>query len=158
MAERSPLLATDGLTKHFSVNKSRWSKQIGQVRAVDGVSLAVYPGETLGVVGESGCGKTTLGRLILRLTEPTSGSVNFDGSQVDQLSGNAMRAMRRRMQIIFQDPYSSLNPRMTVHKIIAQGIVTHRLAQGAAVGAHAAIHMSFPVGRGSASALPGLWQ
>jgi oligopeptide transport system ATP-binding protein len=135
MAERSPLLTTDGLTKHFSVNKSRWSKQIGQVRAVDGVSLAVYPGETLGVVGESGCGKTTLGRLILRLTEPTSGSVNFDGSQVDQLSGNAMRAMRRRMQIIFQDPYSSLNPRMTVHKIIAQGIVTHRLAQGAAVGA-----------------------
>jgi len=134
MAEREPLLETVDLTKHFAVSKSRWGKQIGQVRAVDGVSLAVYGGETLGVVGESGCGKTTLGRLILRLTEPTSGSVRFDGTQIYQLSGSQMRDMRRRMQIIFQDPYSSLNPRMTVHKIIAQGIVTHGLARGSAVG------------------------
>ncbi|MFT5086014.1 MAG: oligopeptide transport system ATP-binding protein [Candidatus Latescibacterota bacterium] len=134
MVEPTPLLKTDGLTKHFTVNKSRWGKEIGQVRAVDGVSLDVYKGETLGVVGESGCGKTTLGRLILRLIEPTAGQVHFAGENVGQLSGDKMRAMRRRMQIIFQDPYSSLNPRMTVHSIIAQGIVTHGLARGKGIG------------------------
>jgi oligopeptide/dipeptide ABC transporter ATP-binding protein len=134
MVEPTPLLKTDGLTKHFTVNKSRWGKEIGQVRAVDGVSLDVYKGETLGVVGESGCGKTTLGRLILRLIEPTAGQIHFAGENVGQLSGDKMRAMRRRMQIIFQDPYSSLNPRMTVHSIIAQGIVTHGLARGKDIG------------------------
>ena len=134
MTEPAPLLTTVGLTKHFAVNKSRWGKEIGQVRAVDGVSLSVNPGETLGVVGESGCGKTTLGRLILRLIEPTAGQVNFAGTDINNLAGEQMRVMRRKMQIIFQDPYSSLNPRMTVHKIIAQGIVTHGLAQGKAVG------------------------
>ncbi|HIG54388.1 MAG TPA: ABC transporter ATP-binding protein [Candidatus Latescibacteria bacterium] len=134
MAEPTPLLTTVGLTKHFTVNKSRWGKEIGQVRAVDGVSLTVHSGETLGVVGESGCGKTTLGRLILRLIEPSAGQINFAGADISNMTGAQMRAMRRKMQIIFQDPYSSLNPRMTVHKIIAQGIVTHRLAKGKAVG------------------------
>jgi oligopeptide transport system ATP-binding protein len=134
MAEPTPLLTTVGLTKHFAVNKSRWGKEIGQVRAVDGISLAVHSGETLGIVGESGCGKTTLGRLILRLIEPTSGQISFAGTNISDMSGVKMRAIRRKIQIIFQDPYSSLNPRMTVHKIVAQGIVTHGLAKGKAVG------------------------
>ena len=134
MPERAPLLATVDLSKHFAVSKSRWGRVTGQVRAVDGVSLEIDPGETLGVVGESGCGKTTLGRLILHLIEPTAGHVHFAGTDIAGLSGPQMRDMRRQMQIIFQDPYSSLNPRLTVHKIIAQGITTHKLANGQAVG------------------------
>ena len=134
----TPLLATIGLTKHFAIRKSRWGRTIGQVRAVDDVSLAVHQGETLGVVGESGCGKTTLGRLILRLIEPTAGQVHFAGGDISRLSGAPMRAIRRQMQVIFQDPYSSLNPRLTVHKIIAQGITTHNLARGKEVGARVA--------------------
>ena len=134
----TPLLATVGLTKHFSIRKSRWGRTIGQVRAVNDVSLAIHEGETLGGVGESGCGKTTLGRLILRLIEPTAGQVHFAGDDISHLSGAPMRAIRRQMQVIFQDPYSSLNPRLTVHKIIAQGITTHHLARGKEVGARVA--------------------
>ena len=130
-----PLLATIGLTKHFAIRKNRWGRTTGQVRAVNDVSLAVHKGETLGVVGESGCGKTTLGRLILRLVEPTAGQVHFAGVDISRLSGGSMRAIRRQMQVIFQDPYSSLNPRLTVYKIIAQGITTHHLARGKEVGA-----------------------
>ncbi len=133
-----PLLATIGLTKHFAIRKSRWGRPTGQVRAVNDVSLAVHKGETLGVVGESGCGKTTLGRLILRLIEPTAGQVHFAGVDISRLSGGPMRAIRRQMQVVFQDPYSSLNPRLTVHKIIAQGITTHHLARGKEVGARVA--------------------
>lgn len=136
--DTTPLLATVGLTKHFATRKSRWGRTTGQVRAVDDVSLAIYQGETLGVVGESGCGKTTLGRLILRLIEPTAGQVHFAGVDISRLSGAPMRAIRRQMQVIFQDPYSSLNPRLTVHKIIAQGITTHHLARGKEVGARVA--------------------
>ena len=136
--DTTPLLATVGLTKHFAIRKSRWGRTTGQVRAVDDVSLAIDKGETLGIVGESGCGKTTLGRLILRLIEPTAGQVHFAGVDISRLSGAPMRAIRRQMQVIFQDPYSSLNPRLTVHKIIAQGITTHHLARGKEVAARVA--------------------
>jgi ABC-type oligopeptide transport system ATPase subunit len=101
-----PLLAVRRLTKHFPVSTGLFGRATGQVRAVDGVSLDVGHGETLGVVGESGCGKTTLGRSILRLIEPTSGDIRFDGVDIRGLKGKHLRAMRRNMQIIFQDPFS----------------------------------------------------
>ena len=127
-----PLLSVRDLTKHFPIRRGIFGRQAGSVRAVDGVSLDVARGETLGVVGESGCGKTTLGRSILRLIEPTSGEVHFDGIDVRALDGAAMRALRRRIQIIFQDPFSSLNPRMTVGAIVREGLTVHRLAEGRA--------------------------
>jgi oligopeptide transport system ATP-binding protein len=125
-----PLLQADNLVKHFTVRRGLFGKARGAVRAVDGVSLALSAGETLGVVGESGCGKSTLGRLLLRLTEPTSGTVSFNGVDLGQLDASAMRAQRRRMQIIFQDPYSSLNPRMTVGQTLAEPLMLHGLHVG----------------------------
>ena len=127
----APLLAVRGLRTHFPVRGGLLGRPTGVVRAVDGVSLDVAGGETLGVVGESGCGKTTLGRSILRLVEPTAGTITFDGTDLRALRGEALRAMRRNLQIIFQDPYSSLNPRLTIGAAVREGIEVHHLAEGA---------------------------
>jgi oligopeptide transport system ATP-binding protein len=126
----SALLQVDGLVKHFPVRRGLFGRVAGAVRAVDGVSLQIAAGETLGVVGESGCGKSTLGRLVLRLIEPSAGRVRFDGSDLGLLSAAALRAQRRAMQIIFQDPYSSLNPRMTVGQTLAEPLMLHGLHTG----------------------------
>src|SRR5437588_8597030 len=128
-----PLISIKDLKVHFPLaggSLFRRSRQV--VKAVDGVSLDIYPGETLGLVGESGCGKSTLGRAILRLTQPTSGQILFHGSDLAHLSNSAMREQRRHLQIIFQDPYASLNPRMTVGQIVSEPIETFRLARGEA--------------------------
>ena len=130
-----PLLSVRDLTKHFPVRSGVFRRITGAVRAVDGVSFDVARGETLAVVGESGCGKTTTGRAILRLIEPTSGSVHFDGVDVLSLDRTHLRALRRQMQIIFQDPFSSLNPRMSIGAIVREGLTIHRLAEGAAADA-----------------------
>jgi oligopeptide transport system ATP-binding protein len=124
------LLEIRGLKKYFPVGGGLFSRRKGEVRAVDGVDLAVEEGETLGLVGESGCGKSTLGRTLLRLIEPTAGEINFNGKDLLKLSARELRDMRREMQIIFQDPYASLNPRMRVGQIVGEGLEIHKLAAG----------------------------
>ena len=128
----APLLEVRGLRKHFPARRGLFGRGDGWVRAVDGVSFDLGRGETLGLVGESGCGKTTTGRAILRLIEPTAGSVRFDGVELGGLGRRELRAMRRRMQIVFQDPFSSLNPRLTVGSMLGEALAIHRLARGAA--------------------------
>ncbi len=124
------LVATDRLTKYFPIRRGVFARSSKVVRAVDGVSIKVRRGETLGLVGESGCGKSTLGRLMLRLVEPTLGRIVYDGRDIVPLSQSQLRPLRRKMQIIFQDPYSSLNPRMTVRDIVGEAIRIHKLASG----------------------------
>ena len=127
------LLEVRGLVKHFPINRGIiFSRQVGAVKAVDDISFFIRRGETLGLVGESGCGKSTTGRLVLRLLEPTRGEVLFNGQNIFALNREAMRRLRREMQIIFQDPYASLNPRMTVGDIIGEPLVIHKLARGPA--------------------------
>lgn len=129
-----PLLSVSGLTKHFPVKRGIvFQSAVGVVRAVDDLSFDVAPGETLSLVGESGCGKSTTGRLVLRLIEATGGNISFSGQDVRSLNRAALRDLRRNMQIIFQDPYASLNPRLTVGETLAEPLRLHGLASGAAL-------------------------
>jgi oligopeptide/dipeptide ABC transporter ATP-binding protein len=121
------LLVVRELKKYFPIRRGVLQRTVGQVRAVDGVSFSVRTGETLGVVGESGCGKSTMGRAILRLVEPTSGEITFEGKNVLKLYPGEMRRMRREMQIVFQDPYASLNPRYSIAKTLLEPMVVHKL-------------------------------
>ncbi len=125
------LLEVKDLAMHFPVTSGIiFQRTVGHVKAVDGVSFSIKRGETLGLVGESGCGKTTTGRCILQLYKPTAGDVYFEGENLNELDGSAMRAMRRKIQVIFQDPYGSLNPRMTCGDIVGEPLVVHKLTSG----------------------------
>lgn len=126
--EQEVILRVENLKKYFPIKGGFFSKTIGNVKAVDGVSLEVRKGETLGIVGESGCGKSTTGRAILQLLKPTGGKVYFKDQDLSKLSKKEMRALRPKMQLIFQDPYSSLNPRMTVGQIIGEALIDHKMA------------------------------
>ncbi len=129
-ANNDVLLRVENLVKHFPINRGLLQRQVGAVRAVDDISFDIKRGETLGLVGESGCGKSTTGRSILQLYRPTSGKVDFEGINLVNLKGEELRRTRRRMQMIFQDPYASLNPRMTVGNIIGEPLMIHNIASG----------------------------
>jgi oligopeptide/dipeptide ABC transporter ATP-binding protein len=128
-----PLLSVRNLVKHFPVKKGLLQSTVGQVHAVDGISFDIAEGETLGLVGESGCGKSTAGKTILKLIEPTAGEVRVNGERIDQLSRAEMRPYRRELQVVFQDPYSSLNPRLRVRDIIGEPLKNYGVAQGRAL-------------------------
>jgi oligopeptide/dipeptide ABC transporter ATP-binding protein len=132
-ADVTPLLSVRGLVKHFPVKRGLLQRTVGQVHAVDGVSFDIAPGETLGLVGESGCGKSTAGKAILKLIEPTGGEIRVNGERIDQLSRSEMRPYRRELQVVFQDPYSSLNPRLRIRDIIAEPLRNYGVAHGRAL-------------------------
>ena len=168
-----PVLQVDGLVKHFQVSRGIiLRRQVGLVRAVEDVSFEIARGETLALVGESGCGKSTTGRLVLRLMDPTAGSVRFKGEDIAKLGKDELRRLRRHMQIIFQDPYASLNPRMTVGEILAEPqrcttSATPPRARRAGASCwrssaccpnmRGAIRINSPAGNASASASPARW-
>jgi len=129
--ERKVLLSVRDLKKHFPIMKGVFRRQVGAVRALDGVSFDIYRGETLGLVGESGSGKSTTGRVILQLEKATAGTVTFDGNELTSMSGEQVRKLRPRMQMVFQDPHASLNPRMTVASILGEPLKEHKVARGA---------------------------
>ncbi|HVS85378.1 MAG TPA: dipeptide ABC transporter ATP-binding protein [Gaiellaceae bacterium] len=120
------ILRIEGLVKHFPIRAGLLKRTVGQIHAVDGVDLSVRSGETLGLVGESGCGKTTLSRTVIKLTEPTAGKIIFNGRDISGFTRHQMREVRRELQIVFQDPYASLNPRMTVHDIVSEPLRIHK--------------------------------
>ncbi len=134
----TPVLKVRDLTKHFPVKPNIFGQPRGTVKAVDGISFEIAPGETLGLVGESGCGKSTAGRVILRLVDPTSGEVHLDGKRIDQLSRSDMRAERRGLQVVFQDPYSSLNPRLRAVDIVAEPLRNFETLSAEAIRARVA--------------------
>ena len=121
----TPLLRATGLEKHFPIRKGLLLREVGQVKAVDGVDLEIFPGETVGLVGESGCGKSTLGRTLIRLYEPTAGTIEYRGEDFRALRGERLRDMRKNIQMIFQDPFASLDPRMTISRILSEPFKVH---------------------------------
>ncbi len=134
----APVIEVQDLKKHFPIKKGLLRRTVGQVHAVDGVSFSIAEGETLGLVGESGCGKSTVARTVMRLVEPTAGTIRLGGTDVTQLSKAEMRPFRRQMQMVFQDPFSSLNPRMTAGAIVREPLLVHGVASSAEADARTA--------------------